>query len=138
MNKRERVIANRYQQFEDEIHVAYIVQNLRVIKALIRDSLTKDDWKIAYEKYNLDGTLSVSIDMIIIWVATAVLLEGVKRATCDFARSAILTVLERGAKNDDRGRKSFFVPPGVSVANSGFMLAQISLPPLSSSDSTTV
>ena len=66
--------------------------------------------EIAYEKYHLDGTLSVSIDMIIIWVATAVLLEGAKRATCDFARSAILTVLERGAKNDDRGRKSFFVP----------------------------
>ena len=46
--------------------------------------------EIAYEKYHLDGTLSVSIDMIIIWVATAVLLEGAKRATCDFARSAIL------------------------------------------------
>ena len=46
--------------------------------------------EIAYEKYHLDGTLSVGMDMIIIWVATAVLLEGAKRATCDFARSAIL------------------------------------------------
>lgn len=55
MSSRERIYAAKYKQMEKEISISYIVRTLRVIKEVVKDSMTDEQWLIAFEKHSLLG-----------------------------------------------------------------------------------
>ena len=55
MSPRERLYASKYKQMEKEIRISYIVRTLRVIKEVVKDSMTDEQWLLAFEKHSLLG-----------------------------------------------------------------------------------
>ena len=44
INKQERILTRDYIQFEKEIHVSYILKNLRILKTIARRSMPYKEW----------------------------------------------------------------------------------------------
>ena len=44
MSKQERFLARNYNQLEKEVHVSYILRNLRTMKSYVKDQVTKEKW----------------------------------------------------------------------------------------------
>ena len=42
-----------YRNLEKEIHISYILKQLRVVKNIVKEGLTQDQWKRAFAKYSL-------------------------------------------------------------------------------------
>ena len=45
---------------EKEIHISYILKQLRVVKNLVRKRLTRDEWRRDFAKYSLISYISSS------------------------------------------------------------------------------
>ena len=58
---RERILINSYRQTEKEVHVTYVLQQIRIFKALLKKSTSRAVWKdtLAKHKY-IDGTRNLS------------------------------------------------------------------------------
>ena len=61
---RERILINSYRQTEKEVHVTYVLQQIRIFKALLKKSTSRAVWKdtVAKHKY-LDGTRDLSLGL---------------------------------------------------------------------------
>lgn len=55
-------MVRQYRQLEKEIQVTYILKQLRVLKTLFREKLTRTEWRQAYHKYGHLGNESSSED----------------------------------------------------------------------------
>ena len=60
MNKKDRMLyKNNLRQLEKEIHVTYIIQTIRSLKAAIRSKFTKEEWSTQFRHIKrLDGHYS--------------------------------------------------------------------------------
>ena len=45
---------------EKEIHISYVLKQLRVIKTLVRKRLTRDEWRRDFAKYSLISYMTSS------------------------------------------------------------------------------
>ena len=53
---RERILINSYRQTEKEVHVTYVLQQIRIFKALLKKSTSRAVWKDTLAKHkHLDG-----------------------------------------------------------------------------------
>lgn len=53
LDKKRRILNKNYRNLEKEIHISYILKQLRVVKNLVKEGLTQDQWKRAFAKYSL-------------------------------------------------------------------------------------
>ena len=44
-DRKERILLDHYQKVEKEVHVTYILQQLRILKAITKSSITKKEWQ---------------------------------------------------------------------------------------------
>ena len=50
---------NNLRQLEKEIHVTYIIQTVRMLKAAMKDNFTEKEWNTKFRKFKrLDGHYS--------------------------------------------------------------------------------
>ena len=50
-HRRERIFADRFYSLQNEVHVTYILKTLRVLKGLAVESVGKESWRSASDKY---------------------------------------------------------------------------------------
>ena len=60
MNHRDRIFTEGYRSLEKEIHVTYFLKQIRVLKGIIKEQMTRAQWQNAFVKYSLK-----SVDKII-------------------------------------------------------------------------
>ena len=53
MDKKKRILAQNYNQLEKEIHVSYILKQLRVVKNVAKETMSPLEWRRAFAKYSL-------------------------------------------------------------------------------------
>ena len=53
LDKKRRILNKNYKNLEKEIHISYILKQLRVVKNLAKEALTQDQWRRAFAKYSL-------------------------------------------------------------------------------------
>ena len=49
-----------FKKMEKEIHISYILKQLRVVKNIVRKRLTRDEWRRDFAKYSLISYISSS------------------------------------------------------------------------------
>ena len=53
LKKRDKIFARGYEKLEKEIHVTYLIKQMRVMKGILKESMTKAAWNMACTKYSL-------------------------------------------------------------------------------------
>ena len=53
MKSRDRIFVKGFEMLEKEIHIINILKQLRVLKGITKETMTKGQWESAYVKYGL-------------------------------------------------------------------------------------
>ena len=53
-------MSQNFRQMEKEVHISYILKQLRVVKTIVRKRLTRDEWRRDFAKYSLISYMATS------------------------------------------------------------------------------
>ena len=55
MNEKQKLVMKHYKQLEREIHIGYLLKNLRAVKMIVRKKFTPLEWHRLFSKYSKLG-----------------------------------------------------------------------------------
>ena len=61
LKRRDRIFTNGYLDLERELHVTYLLKQIRIFKGILKEQMTKAQWQSAIANYSLKSAYDLAV-----------------------------------------------------------------------------